>query len=164
MTAMPRPRQCWTIKTKCGPPWQALRLSRATGLKIGRRAIKTKGWAITTRASRITRRPTIRRSADFLEHYGVSHRMFGSTYHGTTLVLDAFLGIRYVLREKSAVHVQVQTDHYRKIAETETFEVLENPYALPLGFVIDDHDETPVPQTIRLPRKTNWSGCAAANR
>ena len=63
MTAMPRPRRCWTIKMKCGPPWQALRLSRATGLKIGRRAIKTKGWAITTQASRITRRPTIRRSA-----------------------------------------------------------------------------------------------------
>lgn len=88
--------------------------------------------------------------SDFLEHYGVSHRMFGSTYHGTTLALDAFLGIRYVLREKGAVHVQVQTDHYRKIAETETFEVLENPYALPLGFVIDDHDETPVPQTYSI--------------
>lgn len=88
--------------------------------------------------------------SDFLEHYGVSHRMFGSTYQGTTLFLDAFLGLRYLLREKGEIHVQTQADHYSKIAETSTFEILENPYALPLGFVIEDHGDAPIPQTTTI--------------
>lgn len=57
-----------------------------------------------------------------------------SNYNGETLVSDALLGIKYFLAKPSGL----QHSHYDMLDWTGEVTIYENPYALPLGYLVDD--------------------------
>lgn len=67
----------------------------------------------------------------FSKVMGLNQRYFWNSYIGSTPVTDALLGVRYVL-SKTAMPA------YSAIARNSTVIAYQNPYALPLGFAVDD--------------------------
>lgn len=61
---------------------------------------------------------------------GINYR-----YSGSTLVYDSIFGIKYIMSDKET------NDAFGLAFENSGVKVYENPYALPIGFVIDNYGE-----------------------
>lgn len=87
-------------------------------------------------------------SADMFFDLGVSSFVVFIDYYGGTLITDSFFGLDYYveLKETSSMYNNTILNHrpkpdlqlYTKVAETKNFNIYENPYALSLGFGVNN--------------------------
>lgn len=70
---------------------------------------------------------------DFTEQLGFNDKGLWAWYNkGSTLAVDSFMGIRYLITEN------LKHKEYKILKEFGNDKVVENPYALPLGFAVKD--------------------------
>lgn len=73
------------------------------------------------------------KAIDFLGNLGYSNRGHYTRYNGSTTITDGLLGIKYVLDKENKVE-----SSYNKIITSGDIDIYENPYALPVAYMVDD--------------------------
>lgn len=78
---------------------------------------------------------------NFLTNLGIRHNLIPENSSNTTLPMSSLLGVKYYITESKQILGQ-NLDWYNKIEENDNVTVLENKYALNLGFLVSDKVKT----------------------
>lgn len=81
-------------------------------------------------------------SSTFNNNYNVFHKRMGLSqesikysHNGATLVYDSIFGVKYIMSDKET------NDLFSLAFENDGVTVYENPYALPIGFMVENYSE-----------------------
>lgn len=85
------------------------------------------------------------KAIDLIEYLGIYADAHWTQYYGSTAVVDALFGVKYIYseienpysKETSALN-EFMDIYYDKVAEDENYYAYKNPYALGLAFGVDD--------------------------
>ena len=71
---------------------------------------------------------------DFVDRVGMRRVLISAKYHGSTMLTDSLLGIRYIISDSN----KEINDDYELLHKGENYSVYRNPYALNIGYAAPD--------------------------
>lgn len=74
---------------------------------------------------------------NFLTNFGIRHNLIPENSSNTTLSMSSLLGVKYYIADSKQISGQ-NLEWYNKVEENENITILENKYALNLGFLVSD--------------------------
>ena len=71
---------------------------------------------------------------DFVDRVGMRRVRISAKYHGSTMLTDSILGVRYIISDAD----KEINDDYELLSKEENYSVYKNPYALEIGYAATD--------------------------